>query len=81
MLDGYNLVPVNKVSRNNRTRSEQNGGKVTTTTTSTEQRSLGKDRVRLPSCARLTSQYNKVTQLIMPNGATVSFPVSFLHLS
>ena len=81
MLDGYNLVPVNKVSRNNRTRSEQNGGKVTTRTTSTEQRSLGKDRVRLPRCAQLASQYNKVTQLIVPNGATVSFPVSFLRLS
>ena len=62
-------APVNKVSRNNRTRSEQNGGKVTTRTTSTEQRSLGKDRVCLPRCARLTSQYNKVTPLIMLNGA------------
>ena len=33
-------------------------------TTSTEQRSLVTDRVRLPRCARLTSQYNmnKVTQ-------------------
>ena len=81
MLDGYNLVPVNKVSRNNRTRSEQNGGKVTTRTTSTEQRSLGKDRVRLPRCAQLASLYNKVTQLIVPNGTTVSFPVSFLRLS
>ena len=34
MFDGYNLALVNKVSRNNRTRSEQNGGKVTTRTTS-----------------------------------------------
>jgi len=81
MLDGYNLAPVNKVSRNNRTRFKQNGGKVTTRTTSTEQRSLGKDRVRLPRCVWLTSQYNKVTQLIILNGATVSFPVSFLCLS
>ena len=80
MLDGYILAPVNKVSRNNRTQSEQNGGKVTTRTTSTEQKSLGKDRVRLLRCAWLTSQYNNVTQLIMPNGTTVSFPVSFLRL-
>ena len=49
---------------------------------STAQRSLGKDRDRLPKCvqhtsqynkvtqyARLTSQYDKVTQQIMPNGA------------
>ena len=55
----------------------QNGGKVTTRITSKEQRSLGRDRVRLPRYARFTGQYNKVTQLIMPNGATVSFPVSF----
>ena len=67
---------------NNRTRSNQNDGQVTTRTTSTEQRSLGKDRDRLPKCvqhtsqynkvtqyARLTSQYDKVTQQIMPNGA------------
>ena len=31
-------------------------------TTLTEQRSLVTDRVRLPRCVRLTSQYNKVTQ-------------------
>ena len=73
--------PVNKVIRNNRTRSKQNGRKVTSKTTSPEQRSLGKDRVCFPRCAQLTSQYNKVTQLIMPSGATVPFPVSFLHLS
>ena len=60
-------TPVNKVIRNNTTRCEQNGGKVTTRTTSTEQRSLGKDRVHLPRCTRLTSQYNKVTQLIIRN--------------
>ena len=56
----------------------QNGGKVTTRITSKEQRSLGKDRVRLPRYARFTGQYNQVTQLIMPNGATVSFFLSLV---
>ena len=57
LSDGYEIVttPVNKVSRNNKTRSEQNGAKVTTRTTSTEQRSLGKDRVRFSRCTRLST--------------------------
>ena len=71
------VAPVNKVSRNNRTRCEPKWRKSNNKNSSKEQRSLGKDRVRLPRCARFTNQHNKVTQLIMPNGATVSFPVSF----
>ena len=40
-------TPVNKVSRNNRTRSDQNCRQVTTRITSRKQRGLGKDRVPL----------------------------------
>ena len=60
--------PVPKVETTKHDQIEMAGkccGQVTTRTTSTEQKSLGKDRVRLPRCARLTSQYNKATQLIM----------------
>ena len=74
-------TPVNKVIRNNTTRSEQNDGKVTTRTTSTKQSSLGKDRVRLPRCTQLTSQYHKVTQLIMPNATWPYFLCICLKIS
>ena len=53
-------VPVNKVKTG--TQSEQDGGLMTKGTTSPEQRHLGKHRVRLPCCTRLTNQYNGLTE-------------------